>query len=64
MERRGAGRAAAQLWLGIGSEADAENPFAAKLNKALWTALGTGEGGDLRYKLNKEAVGNTLSLLM
>lgn len=51
--------------LGIGTTADAQNPFAAKLNKALWTALTTGEGGtgDLRYTLNKEAAGNTLSLL-
>ncbi|WP_245447303.1 DUF2793 domain-containing protein [Methylobacterium sp. 17Sr1-1] len=51
--------------LGIGTTADANNPFAAKLNKALWTALTAGEGGsgDLRYTLNKEAPGNTLSLL-
>ncbi|MCA8901938.1 MAG: DUF2793 domain-containing protein [Hyphomonas sp.] len=52
--------------LGLGTEADATNPFAAKLNKALWTARATGEGGDgdLRYTLNKEASGNVLSLLM
>ena len=52
--------------LGVGTTADATNPFAAKLNKALWTALGTGEGGsgDLRYTLNKQAAGNTLSFLM
>ncbi|GJD63321.1 DUF2793 domain-containing protein [Methylobacterium frigidaeris] len=51
--------------LGLGTTADAQNPFAAKLNKALWTALTVGEGGsgDLRYTLNKEASGNTLSLL-
>ncbi|SEO99797.1 Protein of unknown function [Methylobacterium sp. ap11] len=51
--------------LGIGTTADAGNPFAAKLNKALWTALTTGEGGsgDLRYTLNKQAAGNVLSLL-
>jgi Protein of unknown function (DUF2793) len=51
--------------LGIGTTADAQNPFAAKLNKALWTALTTAEGGtgDLRYTLNKQAPGNTLSLL-
>lgn len=51
--------------LGLGTTADAANPFAAKLNKALWTALTTGEGGtgDLRYTLNKQASGNTLSLL-
>ncbi|KTS38110.1 hypothetical protein NS228_18110, partial [Methylobacterium indicum] len=51
--------------LGIGTTADAANPFAAKLNKALWTALTAAEGGtgDLRYTLNKQAAGNTLSLL-
>ena len=51
---------------GLGTMADAANPFAAKLNKALWTALTTGEGGDgdLRYTLNKEAAGNVLSLLL
>jgi hypothetical protein len=52
--------------LGIGTEADGTNPFAAKLNKALWSAKPVGEGGDgdLRYTLNKEAPGNVLSLLM
>ncbi|TFZ60653.1 DUF2793 domain-containing protein [Methylorubrum sp. Q1] len=52
--------------LGLGTGADADNPFAAKLNKALWTALTVAEGGsgDLRYTLNKQAAGNTLSLLM
>jgi hypothetical protein len=52
--------------LGIGTEADGTNPFAAKLNKALWSAKAVGEGGDgdLRYTLNKEAPGNVLSLLM
>lgn len=51
--------------LGVGTVADATNPFAAKLNNALWTARAVGEGGDgdLRYKLNKEAAGNTLSML-
>ncbi|MCJ2046780.1 DUF2793 domain-containing protein [Methylobacterium sp. J-078] len=51
--------------VGLGTTADAGNPFAAKLNKALWTALTTGEGGsgDLRYILNKQAAGNVLSLL-
>nr|WP_246775858.1 hypothetical protein [Methylobacterium aquaticum] len=51
--------------LGVGTTADATNPFAAKLNKALWTASTAGEGGtgDLRYTLNKETAGNTLSLL-
>lgn len=52
--------------LGLGTGADAENPFAAKLNKALWTARGTAEGGsgDLRTVLNKAAPDNVLSLLM
>lgn len=52
--------------LGLGTAADGENPFAAKLNKALWTARTESEGGDgdLRYTLNKEAPGKVLSLLM
>lgn len=51
--------------LGIGTEADAGNPLAAKLNAALWTATTVGEGGtgDLRYTLNKESAGHVLSLL-
>jgi hypothetical protein len=51
--------------LGIGTTADATNPFAAKLNKALWTAKTVAEGGDgdLRYTLNKESAAKTLSLL-
>jgi hypothetical protein len=50
---------------GLGTTPDAANPFAAKLNKALWTARGSGEGGDggLRITLNKEAAGGVLSLL-
>lgn len=52
--------------LGVGTEADTDNPFAAKLNKALWTALRASEGGDgdLRYTLNKEGSADVLSLLM
>ena len=52
--------------LGLGTVADATNPFAAKLNKALWTAREEGEGGtgDLRYTLNKESAGHVLSLLL
>ena len=52
--------------LGIGTLADAGNPFAAKLNKALWTARYAGDGGDgnLRYTLNKEGAAGVLSLLM
>jgi hypothetical protein len=50
---------------GIGTIADATNPFAAKLNKALWTARTVAEGGDgdLRYTLNKEGAADVLSLL-
>ncbi|MDI6026602.1 DUF2793 domain-containing protein [Corticibacterium sp. UT-5YL-CI-8] len=53
-------------FLGIGTAADAANPFSAKLNKALWTAKTIAEGGDgdLRYTLNKENAARTLSLLM
>ncbi|WP_375458408.1 DUF2793 domain-containing protein [uncultured Enterovirga sp.] len=49
----------------IGTTADATNPFAAKLNKALWTARSVAEGGDgdLRYTLNKEAASDIVSLL-
>ncbi|MGB3538560.1 MAG: DUF2793 domain-containing protein [Mesorhizobium sp.] len=52
--------------LGVGTAADVENTFAAKLNKALWAARETGEGGDgdLRYTLNKQSPANVLSLLM
>ncbi|WP_334148932.1 DUF2793 domain-containing protein [Hyphomicrobium sp.] len=51
---------------GVGTTADTENRFAAKLNKALWAALTTGEGGsgDLRYTMNKQAAGHVLSLLL
>ncbi|MEE2527222.1 DUF2793 domain-containing protein [Hyphobacterium sp. HN65] len=51
--------------LGVGTQADEANPFAAKLNTALWTALGVAEGGtgDLRCTLNKESGANILSLL-
>ncbi|VAV99611.1 Gene Transfer Agent associated protein Pden_3078 [hydrothermal vent metagenome] len=51
--------------LGLGTNADTANPFSAKLNKALWTALEIANGGtgDLRYTLNKESQANILSLL-
>lgn len=51
--------------LGIGTAADAANPFAARLNAALWTAREAAGGGtgDLRLTLNKEASGDVLSLL-
>jgi hypothetical protein len=51
--------------LGIGTTADTANVLAAKLNNALFTAKALSEGGtgDLRYTLNKSAVGNTVSQL-
>ncbi len=51
--------------VGIGTTADAVNPFSARLNKALWTALASGDGGDgdLRFTMNKEGTVNTASLL-
>lgn len=52
--------------LGIGTEADASNPLAAKLNKILFTARTVAEGGDgdLRYTMNKEGAADVLSLLL
>ncbi len=51
--------------LGIGTTADAANPFSAKLNNALLTAKTAAEGGDgdLKIKANKEAAGDTVSYL-
>jgi len=51
--------------LGLGTTADAVNPFSAKLNGALWTAKTVAEGGtgDLRYTMNKATPGDTASLL-
>jgi hypothetical protein len=48
--------------LGIGTTADAQNPFSAKLNKALWTARYAADGGDgdLFYTLNKETAADDL----
>lgn len=52
--------------LGIGTTADAANPFSAKLNAALWTARTAAEGGtgDLFYTMNKEAAGRDLGLTL
>jgi hypothetical protein len=49
--------------LGVGTMADAANPFAAKLNAVLFAARSNGEGGngDLRFTLNKEAASGTVS---
>ena len=51
--------------LGIGTTADAANPFSAKLNNTLFVAKTVAEGGDghLRYKLSKESAAKTLSFL-
>ena len=51
--------------IGLGTTADASNPFSAELNSALLTAKPTGEGGtgDLRLTLSKEAAGDTASLI-
>ncbi|MBB5746451.1 DUF2793 domain-containing protein [Brevundimonas variabilis] len=51
--------------LGVNTEADSGNPFAARLNDALWTAIDSASGGngDLRIAWNKEGVGDTLSFL-
>jgi hypothetical protein len=52
--------------LGLGTTADAANPFSAKLNAALWTAKTASEGGtgDLFYTMNKEAAGDDLGLTL
>ena len=51
--------------LGLNTEADAANPFAARLNKALFTATPAAAGGDgdLRVTFNKETPADVLSLL-
>ena len=52
--------------LGLGTSADAANPFAAKLNAALWTARTAAEGGtgDLFYTMNKETTADDLGLTL
>lgn len=52
--------------LGLNTAADALNPFSARLNKALWTALESAQGGDgdLRMTLNKEGGIDVLSILL
>ncbi|MET4128008.1 DUF2793 domain-containing protein [Roseovarius sp. MBR-6] len=52
--------------LGLGTTADAANPFSAKLNAALWTAKTVAEGGtgDLFYTMNKAAAGDDLGLML
>jgi len=52
--------------LGLGTTANAANPFSAKLNAALWTAKTVAEGGtgDLFYTMNKEAAADDLGLTL
>jgi hypothetical protein len=52
--------------LGLGTTADAANPFSARVNGALWTALTAPEGGsgDLRLTHNKETAAGVLSFLL
>ena len=52
--------------LGVGTTADAANPFSSKLNAALWTAKTVSEGGtgDLFYTMNKETAGDDLDLTL
>lgn len=51
--------------LGVGADADANNPFSARLNKALWAARPTDDSGtgDLRFTFNKQAASHTASVL-
>ena len=52
--------------LGVGTTADATNPFSAKLNNILWAAKTVAEGGngDLRWTMSKESAADTLSMLL
>ncbi len=49
--------------VGLGTNADVNNPFAVKANNALFTSRATGEGGngDLRLTVNKQSTSNTVS---
>ncbi|WP_053194232.1 DUF2793 domain-containing protein [Chelatococcus sp. CO-6] len=51
--------------LGIGTQADEVNAFAARLENAVWSAKYAGEGGSgaLRMALNKEGPADTVSLI-
>jgi hypothetical protein len=51
--------------LGVGTTANATNPFSAKLNNILWVARTIAEGGDgdLRWKMSKAGASDTLSML-
>ena len=51
--------------LGVGTNADAQNPFSLKLNAALFAAVPVSEGGtgDLRMALNRQQASNSVSQL-
>ncbi|WP_297802824.1 DUF2793 domain-containing protein [uncultured Brevundimonas sp.] len=51
--------------LGVGAAPDAQNPFSARLNKALWAARPTDDGGDgdLRFTFNKQGPAATGSVM-
>lgn len=52
--------------IGLGMQADASTPFAAKLNAALWSALYSADGGtgSLIQTLNKESSGHDAGLVL
>ena len=52
--------------IGLGMQANASTPFAAKLNAALWSALYTADGGtgSLIQTLNKESAGSDAGLIL
>lgn len=51
--------------MGVGTTADATNPFSARINKALWAARPTDDGGDgdLRFTFNKQNAAKMASIL-
>ena len=52
--------------LGIGTNADATNPFTAKIESALWTAPYTAEGGtgNMIQTMNREGTANDLGMVL
>lgn len=52
--------------LGLNTIADATNPFTARLNSALWTALETSDGGngDVIQVMNREAASHSAGLIL
>ncbi|WP_312136651.1 DUF2793 domain-containing protein [Brevundimonas sp.] len=51
--------------VGVGATPDADNPFSARINKALWAARPDDDGGDgdLRFVFNKQDASHTASVL-